>query len=166
MPRVEVECSTTVNVAITCESCGHQYQRKTVVSAEQQPLLDPLTGNSDLRVKLQKKLSKFNQNDFSELPNFKCPECGYTQSWNIKGSQKEIAENAGWILAGVIGLAIFITSLINGTNFLAILLLSLLLVGLLGKIFKLILVPLVSLVHNPNKNKETAFKTIYPDITN
>ena len=164
MPRVEVERSIIVNAAITCESCGHQYQSKAIIKAEQS-MFDPLTGNADLRIKLQKKLTKFNQNDYSELPNCKCPACGYTQSWNIKGSLKEAAENTGAILGGLIGLGIFISNLINRNNFLASIILSLLLAGVIAIISKPLLLPFIQLVYNPNRNKETAGKTIYPTIT-
>lgn len=164
MPRVEVERSIVVTAAITCESCGHQYQSNAIVKAEQS-MFDPLTGNSDLKVKLHKKLSKFNQNDFSELTNCKCPECEYTQSWNIKGSQKEMAEKIGWILGAVIGLAVFISLLGVNNNFLATIILSLLSTGVVGIISKPLLFPIVQLVYNPNNNKGSATETIYPKIT-
>ena len=164
MPRVVVASSTKVNVSITCESCGHQYQREPVIGAEQTPIVDDLTGQNP-KTKMQKKLNKLFNNDFSVLPCLKCPECGYTQSWNIWGCQRDMSETVTSIVAFVIGAIVFIASLASGANFFAVLLLSLLLIGTLMFILKPILFPLVRLVYDPNKGKKTASETIYPKIS-
>ena len=163
MPKVIVSSSAKVNVSITCESCGHQYQRETVIGAEQTPIVDDLTG-ANPKTKLQKKLSKLYNNDFSVLPCLKCPECGYTQSWNIRGCQRDMSENITSIVSVILGVIILIAFLTSKTNFFAALLLSLLIIGTLMFILKPILFPLVRLVYDPNKGKETPAETIYPKI--
>ena len=162
MPRVEVESYIAVNVGITCESCGHAYQSKATISAEQS-MFDPLTGNSDLRVKLSKKLAKFNVNDYSDLPQLKCPQCGYTQSWNIRGSQKEMAEKVALILGVIAGVPLFITMVKD--SFFGALILSLLTMGVVMMIAKVLLFPLVRLIYNPNGRKEMPENPIFPSIT-
>lgn len=164
MPRVVVASSTKVNISITCESCGHQYQRETVIGAEQTPIIDDLTG-LDPKTKLQKKINRLFNNDFSVLPGLKCPECGYIQSWNILGQQREASDSIAGIAALIIGGIIFIAFLSSGTNFFAALLLSLLIAGTLIFIFKPIFFPIVKLVYDPNKGKEAGTETIYPKIS-
>ena len=162
MPRVEVERYIAVNVGITCESCRHAYQSKATISAEQS-MFDPLTGNSDLRVKLSKKLAKFNVNDYSDLPQLKCPQCGHTQSWNIRGSQKEMAEKVALILGVIAGVPLFITMVKD--SFFGALILSLLTMGVVMMIAKVLLFPLVRLIYNPNGRKEMPENPIFPSIT-
>jgi predicted nucleic-acid-binding Zn-ribbon protein len=162
MPRVEVERYISVNVGITCESCGHTYQSQATISAEQS-MFDPFTGNSDLRVKLSKKLAKFNVNDYSDLPQLKCPQCGHTQSWNICGSQKEMAEKVALIPGLIAAVPLFITIVSN--NFFAALILSLLIMGVVIMIAKVLLFPLVRLIYKPNGRKETPENSIFPSIT-
>jgi hypothetical protein len=164
MPRVEVERSTKINVSITCESCGHQYQREAVIGAEQTPIVDDLTGATP-KTKLQKKLNQLYSNDFSVLPCLKCPECGYVQSWNTIGCKRDVSENIATFAAVGIGIVIFIAFLTSKTNFFAALLLSLLIAGVLMFIFKPIVFLIVKAVYDPNRGKETAAKSIYPKFS-
>lgn len=162
MPRVETERYIAVNVGITCESCGHAYQSKTTISAEQS-MFDPFTGNSDLRVKLSKKLAKFNVHDYSDIPQMKCPQCGHTQSWNVRGSQKEMAEKVALILGIIAGVPLFINMVKD--SFFGALILSLLTMGVVMMIGKVVLFPIVMLVYNPNGGKGNSENPIFPSIT-
>jgi len=162
MPKVEVERNISVNVDITCESCGHQYQSKAVVRAEQS-IWDPFTGNQDLRVKLQRKLAKFNVHDYSELSSLKCPNCGYIQSWNIIGSQKEMAQTVATTIGVIAGIPAFI-SMVKGSFFGAIIIFGLT-AGVVMMAGRVLLTPIMKLVYHPNRKKEAAAEPIFPTIT-
>ena len=158
--KVEVSQTATIPVKITCESCGTEYERKASIVAER-TLLDEFSQHG-LKPKLDRKLAKFRNNDFSELPPLPCPQCGYFQSWNHAGKQREVAENVSVGVALVIALPIFINMVKN--NFFAALILYGLSAGVLMMILKPILKMILKSVYNPNGKREKANRTIYPTI--
>ena len=160
--KVEVSQTATFQVKIICESCGSEYESKAAIVAER-TLLDEFSQHG-LKPKLDRKIAKFRNNDFSELPPLPCPKCGYFQSWNHAGKQKEVAENISVIAALVISLPVFISMVKD--NFFAALILFGLSAGVLMAILKPILTAIMKNVYNPNKKREAADKTIYPTILN
>jgi len=120
MAKVVTGASIPVSFSITCESCGHKYEGKMVLEVGKN-LLDEMNPKFDIRKKLQIKYDQMLGGDFSEMKtSFKCPECGYTQSWNVVGTQREQAENTGNIIGAVPALAVavlvFTQMMGNGFN--------------------------------------------------
>lgn len=160
-PKVEVSRSITLQVKITCESCGHEYQQQAAVVAER-TIMDEFS-QSGLKPKLQRKIAKFSNNDYSELPPLPCPKCGYIQSWNEVGKQKEIAANAATIAALVIALPVFINMVKD--SFFGALILYGLSAGVLMFILKPILTVILKSVYKPNGKREPVDKKIYPSVS-
>jgi len=120
MAKVVTGASIPVSFSITCESCVHKYEGKMVLEIGKN-LLDEMNPNFDVKKKLQNKYDQMLGGNFSEMKtSFKCPECGYTQSWNVVGSQREQAENTDNIIGAVPALAVavlvFTQMMGNGFN--------------------------------------------------
>ena len=160
--KVEVSQTATFLVKVTCESCGNEYQSKAAIIAER-TLMDEFSQHG-LKPKLDRKIAKFRNNDYSELPPLPCPKCGYFQSWNLTGKQKEVAEKISVIAALVIAVPVFI-NVVKG-NFFAALILFGLSAGVLMMILKPILTMILKSVYNPNGKREKASQTIFPTILN
>ncbi|MBN1267241.1 MAG: hypothetical protein JXA25_17245 [Anaerolineales bacterium] len=101
MPKVVTGASTNLHFSITCESCGHQYETGMVLEVGKS-LLDEMNPKFDIRKKLQNKYDRMLGGDFSETQAwFKCPECEYTQSWNVAGARLVQADKVGNIVGAV-----------------------------------------------------------------
>lgn len=98
MPKVETGASTSMNIDITCESCGKSYNATCPIEVSK-TLLDEFNPRFDIREKLQQQISAIQAGRLDGIRTWhKCPQCDWTQSWNLNGAR--------WTLAGKAGLAI------------------------------------------------------------
>lgn len=169
MPRVEVALNTNVAFSIECEACGHAYQAVEFLEVRKN-LIDDLL-NRDLKTKFNNILSNIRAHNYNDLQNnMKCPQCGYTQSWNIPASINGVADKIGSVIGLAVGGLSAISYLIQtgfrdrilGTLFIALLIFSFS-YYFIYLILKFISRPIVKQFYNPNKDK-TVEKVIYPTL--
>jgi hypothetical protein len=162
MVKVETERSIDLQVGVTCESCGHNYQGATRITASTNPL-SGLRGFSN-QERIQKKIRRIQSGDFSVLDGMRCPECGYTQSWNIPGAQRMLASIIGGAAGLLAAIAVFIWELSHKVSTCSKILVALVGGAAVGGVVYLI-ARLAVKWYNPNWRREKAEKTIPPRVS-
>ena len=107
-------------------------------------------------------MERVQSGDYSSLPPMPCPECGYTQSWNLAGARKNLAQRASIVASVVAMIAVFLRGPREGVN--APLYFWLMLAVPLSGVLVYWVARLVLTRYDPNRRLVPATRSLSPTI--
>ncbi len=161
-----------VNVRMTCESCGHEYEDEDVITGSDDYMDDGFSTQNLFAVqsgqaRLQQKMARLERGDFRDLNTHKCPNCGYIQSWNVERAKRR-RTLLPMLLAALVSLGLLplfgrlLEAIAPTANFL-VLRCALWLVAVI--VIDTIVYQVLTRTYNPNRKLPPAERPIPPQVT-